>query len=438
VFVENNRSNPILVLTGQECGATDGLTLIDSGEIGGRNASQLGALITNASNETSTTERHKALSLFPSQLSEFKVHLPALDGLRGVAILAVLFFHYAGGTPKQSHSFFIDSISMVISFGWTGVDLFFVLSGFLITGILYDTRNSTRYYRNFYARRILRIFPAYYLMLTIYLLLTPYLHLHWKPAHLFFLAYLGYPAALVWTDLQIISPFIVVDHLWSLSAEEQFYFAWPWMIAKLKSREAILLACAALSGGAILLRTAILASHRLDPSWAYGFLPCRMDSLALGASLAVLVRSPWYGLWQKWAAPGLITAIGVLLIICETRHSVDRYDPVIATIGYSVIAIAYGALLLGSLRERGWLEHVFSSRLLRLFGKYSYGLYLYHLPLAAVLNPLKVYLIAETHSFLTGRAIYLASAFVINLMIAVLSFHLFESPILRFKSHFQS
>jgi len=388
--------------------------------------------------QMTTVERRQAFSLFQPEQFDFKGRLPTLDGLRGVAILAVLFFHYAGGALKQSHSLFVGSISMMIGFGWTGVDLFFVLSGFLITGILYDTRNGSRYYRNFYARRALRIFPAYYLLLATYLLLTPFLHLHWKPGHLFFLVYLGYPAALVWPALQLISPFVAVVHLWSLSSEEQFYLIWPWMIAKLKNPKVILWACAALGGGAILLRTTILAAHALDPSWVYGFLPCRMDTLALGAALAILVRSSWYSHAQQWSAPVFIIAGGILIIICCVRHTVDRYDFVIATIGYSLIAIVYGALLLGSLRKGSWLGHLFSAKLLRFFGKYSYGLYLYHLPLASLLHPMRDYFISRTQSFLTGSAVYLTSALAINLIVACLSFYLFESPILQLKTHFQS
>jgi len=395
-------------------------------------------MINNRSSDVAIVEGQQASSLFRPQQPHFKVRLPALDGLRGVAILAVLFFHYAGGTLKQSHSLLVGPISMVIGFGWTGVDLFFVLSGFLITGILYDTRSAPRYYKNFYARRVLRIFPAYYLLLTVYLLLTPYLHSHWRPAHLFFLAYLGYPAALVWPGLQIISSSVIVVHLWSLSAEEQFYLVWPWMIARLRKGEGILLACAALGGSAILLRTLILASHRLDPSWAYGFLPCRMDALAVGAALAVLVRSSWYPQVQQWSMPGFIIAAGLVVIICGVRHSVDRYDFVIATVGYTVTAIAYGALLLSSLKEGSVSDRFLSSKILRTFGRYSYGLYLYHLPLAAVLHPLKDHLIAVTRSFLAGSAVYLTTAFAINLIVAGLSFHLFESPILRLKEHFQS
>jgi peptidoglycan/LPS O-acetylase OafA/YrhL len=366
------------------------------------------------------------------------IHLPALDGLRGLAILAVLVFHYAGSLTQRVHGSAAGLFASFVGFGWTGVDLFFVLSGFLITGILYDGRNKLDYYRSFYIRRALRIFPAFYLLMAIYLGLTPFLHLHWELGHLFFLVYLGYPAALIWQSLQVVSPFIVVVHLWSLCAEEQFYLVWPWIIAKAWNKRVILQVCAALGLCAILLRVAIVSTHRLDPSWAYGFLPCRMDALSLGAALAILGRSSWYPRLQRWATPGFVMAAGSVVLICAVRHSVDMYDPLIATAGYTITAIAYGALLLSCLKDSSWSGYLFSSKLLGIFGRYSYGLYLYHLPLAPILHPLKDILIVRTKSFIAGSAIYLVAAITINLIVAGLSFHFFESPILRLKTRFLS
>jgi len=97
-------------------------------------------------------------------------HVPALDGIRGLAILLVLFFHFSvvGG-----HSASIRFIQKTWGFGWSGVDLFFVLSGFLITGILLDAKNRSHYFRNFYARRTVRIFPLYFAFLAVFMVLMP-------------------------------------------------------------------------------------------------------------------------------------------------------------------------------------------------------------------------------------------------------------------------
>ena len=112
----------------------------------------------------------------------------------------------------------------IFGFGWSGVDLFFVLSGFLITGILFDTQDDPAYYKKFYVRRSLRIFPIYYIFLAVYGLFA-FLHLdgHFHLGHIAFLFYLGYPAILLRPALQSVSPSVHFDHLWSLCAEEQFY-----------------------------------------------------------------------------------------------------------------------------------------------------------------------------------------------------------------------
>src|ERR1700761_9741340 len=112
---------------------------------------------------------------------ENKRFYPALDGLRAIAVLMVFYQHYisnTGGAPA-------------FNWGWSGVDLFFVLSGFLITGILYDTRNTLHRFRNFYVRRTLRIFPLYYGVLLMALLLTPVFHWFWHPAQILWPLYLG-------------------------------------------------------------------------------------------------------------------------------------------------------------------------------------------------------------------------------------------------------
>jgi len=376
-------------------------------------------------------------SLGPGFSFRLNSRLPALDGLRGFAILAVLIYHYAGGLTRQSGGTAISWAASLIGMGWTGVDLFFVLSGFLITGILYDSRKTPRYFSNFYMRRALRIFPAFYLLVAIYLVLSPYLHVQWRGAHLFFLIYLGYPAALIWPVLESTGPLPLV-HSWSLCAEEQFYLVWPWIVARARKVKSLVLTSLGLGLIAILLRIAVISSHSLQASWAHGFLLCRLDALAFGAILALLARTHLYIHLRRWSTAVFIVSTAGFLTICLLRRSVDMYDSLIATLGYSLVAIGYGSLLIGCLEAGMWPYRFFSGRVLRLFGKYSYGMYLYHLPIAGLIHPAKEILVRQTKSSVAGGVAYLFAAIAINLLIACISFHLFENPILRVKSRFQS
>jgi peptidoglycan/LPS O-acetylase OafA/YrhL len=161
-------------------------------------------------------------------------HLPALDGLRGFAVLVVFLFHYGGGT--HSSLFVMRVFGFLNKGGWAGVTLFFVLSGFLITGILWDSFDQPNWLRNFYARRALRIFPLYYGSLVLVLLaaawkgtLLPALRLIWIPA--FFLQNMPHLVALV--D-RIPSP-LGIFHFWSLAVEEQFYLLWPFVLSSSSS-----------------------------------------------------------------------------------------------------------------------------------------------------------------------------------------------------------
>jgi peptidoglycan/LPS O-acetylase OafA/YrhL len=367
---------------------------------------------------------------------DFHQRIPALDGLRGIAILAVFFRHYAGGLEKSSSSTGMHVLGMLFNFGWTGVDLFFVLSGFLITGILFDTQEHPDYFKNFYVRRILRIFPPYYLLALVYLALTPWLNAHWKVGQLSFLVYFGYPLALIWPGLGEVSPSVHITHLWSICAEEQFYMIWPWSIARLRTASNILRACAALVVGTLLLRIAICTTEWLDIGWTHDFLGCRMDALAIGAAIAIAMRGPLKTVAVKWAPMVFFPAAASVVLMCHARHTVDHSDPVIATVGFSLIALMYGALLLMGLHQQGWLAKLFSTRFLRMCGRYSYAMYLFDFPLTVFLSPKRVYFISVTHSFVLGSAAFLIFSLGLNLLAAAASYHLVEAPILRLRRHF--
>jgi peptidoglycan/LPS O-acetylase OafA/YrhL len=361
---------------------------------------------------------------------DFRRRVLALDGLRGVAILAVFLYHYGNG-GNQSSNAMVRAVSKVFGLGWSGVDLFFVLSGFLITGILFDTQLDPGYYKKFYIRRILRIFPIYYVAAAAVFFVGLVVGVHWSGGHLSFLFYLGYPAAALWPSLVQVSPLIRITHLWSLSVEEQFYMIWPWLIRLMGGMRRILLVCLAMFVVALASRLAFV--EWVNPVWAYVFLPCRMDDLAVGAAIAIAVRGGGAEKLRRWALPALVFSTASFVALCIIRHTVDHSDAAIAVWGYSLIAIAYGALLVMSL---GRLSTMFSWSIFRVFGRYSYGLYLYHFPLTVLLEPMRPWIIARTGSFAIGSVAYVVVCVTINLSLAALSFQLIESPIMHLKSHF--
>jgi peptidoglycan/LPS O-acetylase OafA/YrhL len=365
-----------------------------------------------------------------------KKHLSALDGLRGLAILLVFFYHYAGSLQRTAHSTSMHIFGSIFGLGWSGVDLFFVLSGFLITGILFDTQDDPAYYKKFYVRRSLRIFPIYYIFLAVYGLLA-FLRLdgHFHLGHAAFLFYLGYPATLLWPALESVSPSVHFTHLWSLCAEEQFYLVWPWVISKLRTPFLIIGACLAAIFVAPALRT-FFVLHGLH-AWEYAFLPSRMDALAVGGLIAILMRGPGKSLVEKWATPMFLASSLCVGAICIVRRTVYHADGLIGTVGFTFIAIAYGALLILAIRHGSLLERIFSLPLLRLFGKYSYGIYLFHFPLSEFLSPKRETFISVTHSFAVGSITFLLVCLIINLGVAAVTFHFIESPIIGLKKRFE-
>jgi peptidoglycan/LPS O-acetylase OafA/YrhL len=343
------------------------------------------------------------------------VHIPALDGIRGIAILLVFAYHYGrGGIHDPSK--LVRVLATMCAFGWSGVDLFFVLSGFLITGILYDTREEPGYYKNFYARRALRIFPVYYLFAAVLFVLGH----NWRLGHLSFLFYIGYPVAFLWPSLVEIP--LRVTHLWSLQLEEQFYLLWPSIVKRLRNP---LQACLIAILTAPLLRLLVfrlLVTSGSHQDWSYAFLPCRMDSLAVGAAVALLFRAGWKHHLNAWAPLTLCVSTAALAAIFLLRQTTDHYDAVVTTTGFSLLAFACGALLILALTH----GRIFSLPILRLFGRYSYGLYLFHFPLTALFEPLKHRL----------WVFYVPICLLVNLAVAAASFHFFEQPIMGLKKRF--
>jgi peptidoglycan/LPS O-acetylase OafA/YrhL len=369
------------------------------------------------------------------------VHVPALDGIRGLAILLVMVHHftiYGMGKP----ALFVDrAFYVVAAAGWCGVDLFFVLSGFLITGILLDAKGSEHFFRNFYVRRVLRIFPLYYGFLICVFVVLPHVvpvgdkfrllidQQGWYWSYLVNLpiAFEGWPQL------------YVIGHFWSLAVEEQFYLFWPLVVFFCGRRQLLImcLACFAVSFG---LRLAFaLAGY---PLAGYVLTPARMDTLAVGAFLALVVRRP-NGLMSltQWLRPIGGASAAVLAAIFVWRRGLGDTDFMVQTIGYSMLAVMFGALLVtavASSNERK-LGKIFGHPVLVFFGRYSYGLYVFHHPVILLMQAnilgesgLPVYFGSQ----LPSLALYLIAATGITVSLALVSWHGYEAHFLKLKALF--
>jgi len=365
-------------------------------------------------------------------------HLQALDGVRGLAILMVILSH-GFEANYQTASQPVRFLGYAFFHGFLGVDLFFVLSGFLITGILSDSLGDHGYFRKFYARRALRIFPLYYGVLLVILLLTHPLHLHWHGMGWMLIFYLQ---NLEWTRIGNFSPGanIGLYHFWSLAVEEQFYLVWPAVVFFVRSRRSLLIVTLVGSFAALALRFAFVAGG-LPDSAVHVTTLCRADSLLLGGALAMLYRS------QRWPSVQRIAPWGFLCCFVTIVSSILFLEPTLQEqpmirlfwtdgLRYTVLAIGFGCLIAWSLLPHSRCERFFRGRLLGFLGKYSYGIYVLHVLVLTFSGPLRAELLRLTHSKLlavAGTGVLSLSA---GILLAFASYHLYEKPFLRLKHRF--
>ena len=366
--------------------------------------------------------------------------------MRAIAVLLVFVSHYFFHWP-------------VFGWGWIGLDLFFVLSGFLITGILFDTRHREHRFRDFYIRRFLRIFPLYYGLIFLVIALTPVFRWRWSHAWLLWIPYMqSYQFLTRYKDTDIVHlvgmwrhhRFFSLDtaHLWSLCVEEQFYLVWPFVVFFIKDRVRLRNLCIALWILPLAARVAcvfLAPQAQLDAGLLYFFPPLRVDSLIFGSLLALLLRGPEEALIKKLAAPvsyvilisfGLFEAIHDLYTHTMYRANIPDYRPVLDTVGFTVVDILMGAVILMALDSSTRIYRTMMVKPLRKLGKISYGFYVFHLLLRNISDQL------STHFFgVAGKRQLIGSA-ILGLcgtaVISWLSFRLFESPFLRLKDRFAS
>ena len=362
-------------------------------------------------------------------------HHLALDGLRGLAVLMVLAFHFLH-IDGQGGAIEAALLSATRS-GWAGVDLFFVLSGFLITGILLDARGAARYFRAFYARRVLRIFPLYYAYLAVLFLAMPRLlpALDVKPETQGWLwSYLGNVLFAREGGFEA-SPFTA--HFWSLAVEEQFYLVWPLLVWMLPSRR-LAVVCLGLVAGAFALRLGI---HRttFNATAAYVLTPARMDALALGALVAIAVREPSWWPRVRRAAPWVLGAsAAAVAAVWVHRGGFFGGDPVVQVWAFGPLAAGFAALLVLAIdpAPSSALLRALKRPALRGAGKYSYGLYVLHYPIFLALEAAgftSLALASVLGSRIAGMLAFAAVAGAATFAAALLSWNLLEKRFLRWK-----
>jgi len=366
-------------------------------------------------------------------------HIVELDGLRGFAVLIVMFYHFMH-VPMISVNSFDRQFENFFLSGWIGVDLFFVLSGFLITRILFNTKYDKNYFKSFYFKRTLRIFPLYYLYLIIcFFLIIPYTFpkmsefeqakiLIAQKSQIWFYFYLS-------NIKQAILGFFLgsgLGHLWTLAIEEQFYVFWPLVIKffsiKNLKRIAVFTLIACLG-----LRISMYFLHYTAVT-IYSFTPTRVDTLVMGGLIAFLFYE------QKLKNEKLIH---LLLIIFSLLTVVMLYafgpratgHPVIYTVGFSLIAMSFSLLLTSLLSERKTvLKRIFSHRILVFLGKYSYAIYIFHplvrqVVLKGIGDPVIYY-----GTQIPWEIMFTLICSVVSIFVALISWNLFEKWFLKLKT----
>ena len=352
-------------------------------------------------------------------------YYPVLDGLRGLAVLLVVFYHNFG---------FIN----YFFFGWLGVDLFFVLSGFLITDILLKTKNAPTYLRNFYARRLLRIFPLYYVVLFIFLVLFPLFNIK-----LLNLDYYIHNQIWIWTYLQnwlfIFHPpykTSALDHFWSLAVEEQFYLVWPFVILLFRKSRDVIYLLGFLLVGVITLRFVIWNYHIENLAYFNLYTFSRIDGICIGSMLAVFRVTNPKAVNRYFTF--IVLGLAALNFGFYFFNKGNRFSyPYLAIAGYTTFAVVFGLLVNEGVEQQNvFVKQIFSFSFLKFFGKISYSLYIFHWPLYLMLSPILTAWFSKHLVIINGHIASSIIATLLSILLAFLSFHFFEKRFLALKRKF--
>ena len=344
-------------------------------------------------------------------------HIPQLDVLRGVAVLTVMLYHISDLVPHIQ-------LWRLFHAGYVGVDLFFVLSGFLITRILLNTKDKAGYFGNFYARRALRILPPYYALLLVTFVLLPIIQPQWRasifgPSH----PWQAFPLFL--QNLMVgRAPFDTLRVTWSLAIEEQFYLVWPILIWLAPRRSLKPLAvCVLLFSLGLRWCVAMGLAPSVD---IYTNTLARLDGLGIGAFLAMWIPECKDQI-VKWTGVGLITCVLPVTVAVAWFHPGGHWT------FHWLVSICFAALLCVAIN----MPQLKNLEFLKYTGKISYALYLLHVPLFDLATSPSGRRFVALHSPLLNDIVLFVVSFGLCYALAALSWHFFESKFLQLKSRFE-
>lgn len=352
---------------------------------------------------------------------------PVLDGVRGVACLMVLVHHCGRG---HGASWGARAFHEASAAGWAGVDLFFVLSGLLITGLLLDARDRAEGPRRFWVRRAFRILPLAYAFLAA-ILFSPF----WRqePWH----AGVYVEQAWFWLFasnwLVLFRPALasgLLGHLWSLAIEEQFYLAWPLMTVTFSPRKLETLCLVVLSVSLAAHLTA--ATRHVDPALLSSLTPTRLDGLVLGAWLALrLRRTPPSPSLPNPHRRRIVVAAALAILLLGSDRALPGHASWSLAVGPSLLALTFALFLSGLLvsPEGAVVRSICELRPLVALGRISYGFYVLHVP---IIDSLRRHWPAPDGSLADALGFFTA-ALLASAVLATISWFAFERPMLRLR-----
>lgn len=359
-------------------------------------------------------------------------HLPELDGIRGFAILIVTLYRYSKEIDPEANEI-LAWVKRLSPIGERGVDLFFVLSGLLITGILLRTRSRPFYFRNFMARRALRIFPLYGLALLICLYLIPWLggpasFRSARSEQLYLWTYTS-NMRMSWLNDWCFGP---LDHFWSLAVEEHFYLVWPVVVFWLAPKR-LFAACLAWAILVLAARTFFAQNSSYGVAVdVHTFF--RSDALCLGGMVAIAIHANLFPKQLRILASVLIPTL--FLLCLGVALTGKRYFAIPNTL----VPVLFAATIYWMLEtpQSGWLNKLTRWSPLRSFGKYSYGMYVIQLPLVTLVPAASVQgLLPDSfRSTVSFYLAYVAVLFGVTFALAWISYHGYEKHFLAIKKRY--